>query len=210
MPSVDSGMAYETGSIERPKDLNDKGEKGISAKYVLEEYDLAQKRTKDWIADSNEIVKKYLNTNSSTKRGRGRHSHNILYSNTETQRPSLYSDKPIPDVRRRFRDKDPVARRISQIAERCLTFAMDDYDWDSLASDIVLDFLLVGRPMTRVRYVPTIEEVPEELEDQELGEGEYPPEDSEYDEDRQVHFVRHEAYDEVTSEKVMCELVQSW
>ena len=208
MPSVDSGMAYETGSIERPKDLNDKGEKGISAKYVLEEYDLAQKRTKDWIADSNEIVKKYLNTNSSTKRGRGRHSHNILYSNTETQRPSLYSDKPIPDVRRRFRDKDPVARRISQIAERCLTFAMDDYDWDSLASDIVLDFLLVGRPMTRVRYVPTIEEVPEELEDQELGEGEYPPEDSEYDEDRQVHFVRHEAYDEVTSEKVMCELVQ--
>ena len=75
MPSVDSGMAYETGSIERPKDLNDNGEKGISAKYLLEEYDLAQKRTKDWIADSNEIVKKYLNTNSSTKRGRGRHSH---------------------------------------------------------------------------------------------------------------------------------------
>ena len=207
MPSVDSGMAYETGSIERPKDLNEEGEKGISVKYILEEYDLAQKRTKDWVADCNDIVKKYLNTNTTTKRGRGRHNHNILYSNTETQRPSLYNDKPIPDVRRRFRDKDPVARRISEIAERCLTYTMDDYDWDGLASDVVLDFLLVGRPMVRIRYVPTITEVPEEIEDLD-GDPEYMPDEAEYDEERQVHFVTHEAYDEVSDEKVCCELVQ--
>jgi len=111
MPQVDSGMAYETGSAERPKDFNDTNEKGISAKYLIEEYDLAMKRTKDWHADANEIVKRYLSTNTSTNRGGGRHTHNILYSNTETQRPSLYNGKPMPDVRRRFRDKDPVARR---------------------------------------------------------------------------------------------------
>jgi len=80
MPQVDSGMAYETGSAERPKDFNDTNEKGISAKYLIEEYDLAMKRTKDWHADANEIVKRYLSTSTSTNRGKGRHTHNILYS----------------------------------------------------------------------------------------------------------------------------------
>ena len=208
MPQVDSGMAYETGSAERPKDFNDTNEKGISAKYLIEEYDLAMKRTKDWHADANEIVKRYLSTSTSTNRGKGRHTHNILYSNTETQRPSLYNEKPIPDVRRRFRDKDPVARRISEIAERCLSFTMDDYDWDGLASDIVLDFLLVGRAMVRIRYKAEYNEVPEELEELfDYGAGMI-PEGAEFDEDRQVHFMRHEAYDEVSDEKVYCELVQ--
>jgi hypothetical protein len=208
MTQVDSGMAYEEGSADRPDDFNEKGETGISAKYLCEEYSLACKRTKDWHKDSNEIVKRYLNTSTTTKRGRGKHNHNVLYSNTETQRPSLYSDKPIPDVRRRFRDKDPVARRISEISERCLSFTMDDYDWDGMASDVVLDFLLVGRAMTRIRYKADYKEVPEEIEDLDIPEGMMIPDYAEFDEDRQVHFMRHESYEEVSDERVCCELVQ--
>lgn len=208
MPQNESGMAFDSGSADKPQDFNEEGKSGISAKYLMEEYDLSRKRNKSWHINCQEITKKYEAAEANLRKGKSKNRHNILYSNTETQRPSLYTDKPIPDVRRRYRDKDPVARRIAEMTERALEFAMDDYDWDDLADDCVLDFLLYGRPMTRVRYLPEFKKVDEEREDLDLPEGAEIPEDAEYDEERQVHFYTHPAYEELTSEKVGCELVQ--
>ena len=209
MPGVQTGETYSAGSIERPEDITgaNKSEGKISAKYLLEEYELSCKRFQDWEQASSDIVRRYQSISRMVQRGK-KHVHNVLFSNVETQRPSLYSDKPIPNVRRRFADKDPVARRISEMTERALSFTLDDYDFDGVASDIVLDFLLVGRPTARIRYSPEFKEVPEEIEDLDMQEGMVIPEDAEYDEEREVHFIRYEAYDELDSEKVTCELVQ--
>ena len=79
---------------------------------------------------------------------------NILWSNTEILRSALYSSTPRPDVRRRFRDADPVAKAAAQALERALAFAIDDTDLDATMNLAILDYVLPGRAVTRVRYRP--------------------------------------------------------
>src|SRR5689334_10585570 len=49
---------------------------------------------------------------------------NILHSNVETIVPALYNSSPIPDVRRRFNDPDPVGKNVANIIERCLDYSI--------------------------------------------------------------------------------------
>src|SRR5690349_8866680 len=50
---------------------------------------------------------------------------NILYSNTETLRPALFSAKPRPVVQRRFKDDDPLGKAASDAARRMLEYHFD-------------------------------------------------------------------------------------
>ena len=58
MPGVQTGETYSAGSIERPEDITgaNKSEGKISAKYLLEEYELSCKRFQDWEQASSDIV----------------------------------------------------------------------------------------------------------------------------------------------------------
>lgn len=80
--------------------------------------------------------------------------YNILYANTQVLAAAIYSNPPRPDVRRRFRDKDPMARTVSQILERALTYSIDTMRWDEMMTMARLDYLLTGRAIVRVRYEP--------------------------------------------------------
>jgi len=82
---------------------------------------------------------------------------NILYSNTETLLPALYNSTPRSVVQRRFKDEDPLGRLAALAGRRALDYCMDtnseDYaTFDSVVEDAVLDALLPGRGVTRVRY----------------------------------------------------------
>ena len=44
---------------------------------------------------------------------------NILYSNTETLLPALFSNIPRPIVQRRFKDDDPLGKAVANAAQRC-------------------------------------------------------------------------------------------
>lgn len=82
---------------------------------------------------------------------------NILYSNTETLLPALYSNTPRPVVDRRFKDDDPVGKAASQIGQRTLEYLVDTNSeeyagFDDVVTDAVLDALLPGRAQTRVKY----------------------------------------------------------
>lgn len=79
-------------------------------------------------------------------------SFNILWSNTETMRPALYNSQPEPDIRRRFRDADPVGKVASNVLERSLTYSIDAYDFDQEIKLTILDMLLSGRGVTRIKY----------------------------------------------------------
>lgn len=133
-------------SMDRPSDFGT----GPSAEVRrwLKEIDLADKSEQDWRASGEKILKRYRS------RQRRKNSFNILWSNTETLAPALFNTPPAPDVRRRFRDDDPVGKAVSQLLERCLEFQVDTEQFMHAIKQDVLDAILPGRGVSRVKYVP--------------------------------------------------------
>lgn len=109
----------------------------------------AQKEEKEWRVRAARVIERYRDERLSWHRNRSK--FNILWANIETLRPTLYSRCPRPDVRRRFRDEDPIGKNLAEIFERSLACNLDSYDFDHVMNQAVLDYLLVGRAITRVR-----------------------------------------------------------
>lgn len=131
--------------------------------FFLKELKLSDKAEKDWREDAKTAIKTYRNevylgNDQKTRKD----TFNILWSNTETQRPALFAQTPKPDIRRRFRDKDPVGKHVSELLERSTRFALDGDDFTDSVIAAVNDLLLPGRAITRVRYKPHMEEVTDE------------------------------------------------
>lgn len=90
---------------------------------------------------------------------------NILWSNTETLRPSIFSAIPNPVAKRRFLKSDPAAMEGSMVLERNLSFSMDNGvdDFEGFAECIVNDYLLPGRSVDRAMYMPVRDEETDEV-----------------------------------------------
>ena len=117
----------------------------------------AREREKDWRKDGKEIQHIYEACNESKT------PFNILYSNTDTLMPALYSNTPRPVVERRFRDKDEVGKAASKVAQRLLENFLDpgetgNAEFDSLLESAVLDALLPGRGLTRFTFEAAVAE----------------------------------------------------
>ena len=92
---------------------------------------------------------------------------NILFSNTETLLPALYSAIPRPVVTRRFKDADPLGKAAAEAAKRALEFLLDTNEegyetFDDALRAATLDALLPGRAVTAAKYDATVVEMPEE------------------------------------------------
>jgi hypothetical protein len=114
------------------------------------ELQLAKKRERDWFQEADKIIKRYRGEEK--KRNR----YNVLWSNTEILRPSIYNSRPNPDVRRRFRDSDLIGKAVSEVLERALSVFVDGDETDDALKNDVLDSLLCGRGVSRIRYIPKI------------------------------------------------------
>ncbi len=114
------------------------------------ELERSSKRERDWREEGEAIVKRYR------AEEKKKNSFNILWSNTETLGPALYSDPPRPDVRRRFKDADPLGKVVSEITSRALQVSLDSDRFDGAMKASVLDALLPGRAVCRIRYVPSL------------------------------------------------------
>lgn len=139
------------GTIERIEDIGTTP--AAQVKRWLLELKIADKEERTWRKEGQRILDKYRGES------KNRNKFNILWSNTETLLPALYNSRPSPDVRRRFRDKDPIGRAASTITTRCLEYAIDTTSFDDVIRAAVLDMLLPGRAVTRVRYVPSFAQV---------------------------------------------------
>ena len=117
------------------------------------ELERAHKRERTWRQEGEKIVRMYRAEEKKAN------AFNILWSNTETLRPALYSDVPRPDVRRRFKDADPVGKIVSEVTSRALQVALDGDRFDGAMRRSVLDALLPGRGVSRIRYVPSLSQV---------------------------------------------------
>lgn len=180
---LSGGFATEKDAVKSPG--------AIARRWILE-IQMAKKREKDFRDTGQKIYERYRGTN------RKKNSFNVLWANTEVLRPAVFSNAPKPDVRRRFRSSDALGKAVSEVLERGLSFSVDAYDFAEVVKLDVLDMLLPGRGVSRVRYIPSFRQV-----------GVAPAPDGTHDESGEEST--HEAFEgdeeEVEYEQVLCEHV---
>lgn len=125
-------------------------DKAAEARRWKKELRFSTKREKDWRDNSEKVVKRYRGEEK--KRNR----YNVLWATTETLRPAVFNSKPNPDVRRRFRDSDPLGKAVGEALERSLFVLFDADEPEAAVKNDVLDGLLSGRGVSRVKYVPKL------------------------------------------------------
>jgi len=113
------------------------------------ELQAAKKRESDFRKEGQKIIDIY--------EGKVESPFNILYSNTETMMPALYSRTPRPLVERRFKDNDALGRAASMAGTRGLEFLIDTnlegYDsFHEAMKQATLSACLPGRGWTSERY----------------------------------------------------------
>jgi hypothetical protein len=157
------------------------------------ELEMSSKHEKDWRTRARQVIKIYRDDRDVKQ------THfNILWSNTQTQRPALYSHTPKPVVKRRHSQEGAVARGIAEAMERTLEYSLDPggpYDFDRVGEKLILDYLLPGRMIARVKYHPTLAQRTRVVETDEQPEGEFEIND-------EGKFLFDEKYDELVDEEV--------
>jgi hypothetical protein len=184
--------------------------------HWIKELDAEKKAHKTWRNRAKKVMERYMDEEKSSDA-----RFNILWSNTEVLHSALYNKAPNPDIRRRFKDKDPVAREVSDVMERAVSYTLDIYDFDSTVDKCVDDYLLAGMGNARLRYEPYFEtgekpviplevkEIPAEIEDfpseYEYYEGETLVDPTEVQQGDEGPFRYGEPEEELVYEEVTCE-----
>ena len=122
---------------------------------------IAEKNQKEFVDDGRKVVERYKSErNEASRKATSNRKFNILYSNTEVLRAALFGKMAKPDVRRRFADRNPVAREVAEVIERSLVYQQDIYPSERYIDLAIMDYLLPGRGVVRVEYEPVIGEKP--------------------------------------------------
>lgn len=139
-----------------PETRQDQEKQFGPARYWLREIDQSTDHERDWRERADRVVERYRD-----ERGVGAASNlekkfNILWSNTETLKGSLFAQMAKPDVRRRYADGNVDGRQVAIVLERALNYELDLYDADRVILAALEDYLLPGRGVCWVVYEPVI------------------------------------------------------
>jgi len=140
----------------------------------LDMFSQYEKEFAKWEGRVEKILKRYRDDRTTTT---AQSHYNILWANVSTLKAATFSRMPKPDVSRRHKDNDPVARVASMLLERALDFEVTNTeDFHHALASCVSDRFLGGRGTAWIRYEPVIEteqfQVSEE-EEQSESVGEY-------------------------------------
>lgn len=127
-----------------------------AARWKLQ-IELFERDNEAWEKRGEEILKRYRDERSAGSMSEtysGKRRYNILWSNVQTLKPSLYSREPVPIAERRFLDKDVVGRISSQILERGMRYEMMDCGFHDTVTKCVYDYLLPGRGVAWLTFKP--------------------------------------------------------
>lgn len=133
-----------------PKDEKAKAE----ATWWLRQFEVARRRESKFRKRGAHIQRIYANE---AEDGEDVAPFNILFSNTETLAPALFSQAPRSSIERRNRDDDPIGKLASTAANRVVDFQFDTNreGYESIVevgNAVVLDALLPGRGVAVVKY----------------------------------------------------------
>lgn len=135
--------------------------------YWIDELNKAKKRYRTFNEDGDRTVDQYRLEKSDGNPLSNKDKFNILYSSTETIRPNLYSQAPIPRVRARFKDsEDQPTKDAVMLLERCLGYVSQEENLDEILEQVVEDYLLPGMACAWVTYEAQFKE--SEAEEAEL------------------------------------------
>lgn len=135
---------------------------GETAYYraIIQQYD---KAAATWEKRVKRIIDRYTDKRSPGQTNQSR--YNILWSNVENLKPAIYAQTPKPEVERRYLDKDPVGRVASEALERVISYYLHVTPFGSTMRQARLDYLLAGRGVAWVRYVPHMRAIEAETSD---------------------------------------------
>ena len=116
---------------------------------------MAEKDQEKWEKRGDRILKLYRDDRDNEQNSAPKSKRmNILWSNVQTLKPSLYGREPIPIAERRYLDKDDVGKVASMILERAMRYEMGNCDFHETAGKCVHDYLLPGRGVAWLRFNP--------------------------------------------------------
>jgi len=84
----------------------------------------------------------------------------LFWSNVQVIRGSIYAATPIPDVRRRNEQGNPVRSQVATAIERGLEYFIDCHDFDGNLSRSLIDNLVAGMGQVRIAYDAEVEHEP--------------------------------------------------
>jgi hypothetical protein len=187
----------------------EKSQQGTPADTVkrwLRELDAADRHEKTWRERAEKIVNLYKDQRSQSgeQADGAQRRFNILYANTEVLKGAMYQRCPVPDIRRRWLDKDPVGRLAALVLTRAVITTIDRSDLDGVLRDCVQDMVLPGRGQLVVKYKPTLDSYDERVPVDAPAEGVVLTDDVQQDADG---YFRMQAVEEVTYECAEIEYV---
>lgn len=144
-------MAAETDQIENPEDLGNDPE-AIAKRWSIE-IKLAQKEMERWEGRCADIIKRVRDDRSGLE-SQNLKRFNMLWSWFRTMQPAIYAQTPKVQAKRRFLDRDPRGKLGAEIVERATSISSEDSDFDTAVRAARDDFLLCGRGVAWLRYVP--------------------------------------------------------
>jgi hypothetical protein len=180
-------------------------------KYWFKELEEAKKRDKGFLREGQRIIDIY------ECKDNDKVPFNILYSNTDTLIPALYSAVPRPVCQRRFKDDDPIGLAVCKASDRMLSYLIDtDLDgYETFNEGIlcaVIDSLLPGRGVTRIKYDAEVGEYLEQ--DSEMEDSDEEPIDGDQAEDAAEPGLQKESelvcVDSIKWDKVLFGYATKW
>jgi len=101
--------------------------------------------------------------------------YNVLYSNTQTAHPLLFSRMPEPVIRKRnllnsnetlTKELEKATKGVAEVIERAISYSIDENNAFKEFDDGVFDYQLPGRGLVKISIKPVIEqkEIREEVE----------------------------------------------
>jgi hypothetical protein len=121
----------------------------------LDMFSQYEKEFAKWEGRVEKILRRYRDDRTTTT---AQSHYNILWANVQTLKAATFSRMPKPDVSRRHKDNDPVARVASMLLERALDFEVTNTeDFHHALASCVSDRFLGGRGTAWIRYEPIIQ-----------------------------------------------------
>jgi len=118
--------------------------------YWEEQIQKANKRWDGFETDGDAVVNRFM-----LESGFSGDKYNILYSSTETIKPSLYGQTPKVQVKNRQQDtEDNIKVAAAMLLEQVAQYAVDMLDFDYVMQCTVSDYVLPGIGVVWVRYDP--------------------------------------------------------
>lgn len=136
---------------------------GKLARKWIKQVQASIERQRDWTLRSRKIIGKYRDekpVSSQNRDNKTESDYPLLWSNTQTIGPAIYSRQPKPDVSRRYDQRDYVGLYASDALERIIGTQLDLCHFDRSMKKLAReDLLLPGRGVAWITYEPTYGQV---------------------------------------------------